>query len=61
MNEKDLFSQIDSLDPDLETSLVRYLDTLIHYNQDQMDEKDWRPTKNWKREHLRCFVYSKKI
>ncbi|EMG23999.1 hypothetical protein LEP1GSC150_4649 [Leptospira interrogans serovar Copenhageni str. LT2050] len=39
MNEKDLFSQIDSLDPDLETSLVRYLDTLIHYNQDQMDGK----------------------
>ncbi|EKR28578.1 hypothetical protein LEP1GSC087_4329 [Leptospira interrogans serovar Bataviae str. L1111] len=37
LNEKDLFSQIDSLDPDLETSFVRYLDTLIHYNQDQMD------------------------
>ncbi len=35
LDEKDLFSQIDSLDPDLETSLVRYLDTLIHYNQDQ--------------------------
>ncbi|MBW0432886.1 hypothetical protein HGB47_04580 [Leptospira yasudae] len=35
LSERDLFSEIESLDPVLETSLVRYMDTLIRYNQDK--------------------------
>ncbi|TGN01135.1 hypothetical protein [Leptospira yasudae] len=37
LSERDLFSEIESLDPVLETSLVRYMDTLIRYNQDKTD------------------------
>ncbi|TGL80152.1 hypothetical protein [Leptospira yasudae] len=35
LSERDLFSEIESLDPVLETSLVRYMDALIRYNQEE--------------------------
>ncbi|AXR67799.1 hypothetical protein [Leptospira mayottensis] len=35
--EKDLFSELESLDPVLETSLVRYMETLIRYNLEETE------------------------
>ncbi|MCG6169485.1 hypothetical protein [Leptospira sanjuanensis] len=35
LSEQDLFSEIESLDPVFETSLVRYMEALIRYNQEK--------------------------